>query len=72
MICRGVIVETGEDGSEDPDALKLLIVKDSRSRSTFAHAVPQKGTDEKHYSVDMVVEDVLWLCCSQAILKSDN
>ena len=69
---RGTVVSEGEDGWDDEEALKLLIVKDSLSRAVFAHAVPRKGIDEKRYAVDMVVDDVLWLGYAKVILKSDN
>ena len=52
--------------------LKLLVVKDTKSKAVFAHAFPQKGIDEKRFSVDMVVADVLWLGYSKVLLKSDN
>ena len=42
------------------------------SRSVFAHAVPQKGIDEKNYAVDTVVSDVMWLGYNKVLLKSDN
>ena len=38
---KGDIVSAGEHGWDDEDALKLLVVKDSKSRSVFAHAVPR-------------------------------
>ena len=66
---KGDIVGVGEPGCDDEDALKLLVVKDSKSRSVFAHAVPRKGVDEKRYVVDMIVEDVLWLGYSKLLLK---
>ena len=69
---KGAIVEQGEEGFDDDEALKMLIVKDSLSRSVFAHAVPRKGIDDKRYAVDMVVQDVLWLGYSKVLLKSDN
>ena len=50
----------------------MLVVKDSKSRSVFAHAVPQKGLDDKGFAVDTVVSDVLWLGYSKVLLKSDN
>ena len=64
---KGTVVSEGDEGWDDEEALKLLIVKDSLSRAVFAHAVPRKGVDDNRYAVDMVVGDVLWL-----ILKSDN
>ena len=69
---KGPIVDEGDEGWDDPSALKLLIVKDSKSGSVFAHAVVQKGIDDKRFAVDMVVRDVLWLGYPQVVLKSDN
>ena len=48
------------------------MVKDTRSESVFAFAVPQKGIDQKWFAVDAIVESVLWLGCSRVILKSDH
>ena len=72
MTRKGQIVSEGETGWDDDEALKLLIVKDSLGRAEFAHAVPKKGIDEKRFSVDAVVDDVLWLGYAKVILKSDN
>ena len=69
---QGAVISEGDPGWDDPEALKVLVVKDSRSKSVFAHAVPQKGVDVKRYAVDMIVEDVLWLGYSKVLLKSDN
>ena len=74
---QGAIVSAGDEGGDeqlwsDPTALKLLIVKDTKSKAVFAHTVPRKGVDEKRFSVDMVVADVLWLGYSKVLLKSDN
>jgi len=69
---KGQIVSEGDQGWDDEDALKLLIVKDSLSRAVFAHAVTKKGIDEKRFSVNAVVDDVLWLGYAKVILKSDN
>jgi len=69
---KGQVVSQGEEGWDDEEALKLLVVKDSMSRSVFAHAVPQKGIDEKNYAVDTVVSDVMWLGYNKVLLKSDN
>ena len=40
---NGSVVDEGDPGWDDEEALKLLIVKDSLSRSVFALAVPRKG-----------------------------
>ena len=72
MIRKGHIVSEGETGWDDDEALKLFIVKDSLSRAIFARAVSKKGIDEKRFSVDAVVDDVLWLGYPKVILKSNN
>ena len=48
------------------------MVKDTRSKSVFAFAVPQKGIDQKRFAVDAFVESVLWFGYGRVILKSDN
>ena len=53
-------------------AAKVLVIRDSRSKSIFAHVVPAKGVDEKGFSVDAVVDDVRWLGYNKVTLKSDN
>ena len=53
---NGSVIEEGDPGWDDEEALKLLIVKDSLSRSVFAHAVPKKGVDDKRFAVDIIVE----------------
>ena len=57
---KGIYIDK-EAGWDDPDALEVLVVKDTKSKSVFAHAVPQKGSDNKRFAVGCIVEDVLWL-----------
>lgn len=52
--------------------LKILVVRDMKSKSIFAHAVRCKGSDEDGYAVRCLVDDVKWLGYSKVILKSDN
>ena len=52
--------------------VKVLVVRDSNTKSVFAHVVPRKGVSEDAYAVDMLVADVMWLGYSRVILKSDN
>ena len=52
--------------------VKVLVVRDSNTKSVFAHVVPSKGFSEDAYAVDMLVADVMWLGYSRVILKSDN
>ena len=40
---------------------KILVVKDTKSKSIFAHVVPQKGVDSEQYSVSILTEDIVWL-----------
>ena len=56
----------------EENALKVLVVRDLKSRSCFAHAVPQKGIDESGFVVNCIVEYIAWLGYSRVILKSDN
>lgn len=60
--------------TEDRDevGVKILIAKDTRGKAVFAHVIPQKGVDADHYSVDVLVKDVLWLGFREVFLKSDN
>ena len=65
--------ELGGASDVDPGrVLKILVVRDLRSKALFAHAVAAKGADADGYAVDAVVKDVLWLGYSRVILKSDN
>ena len=53
-------------------AVKLLVVRDDKSKAIFGHIVPKKGIDDKSFAVDSLVEDVKWLGYSKLTLKSDN
>jgi len=59
------------DNREEVD-VKILIAKDTRGKAVFSHVIPQKGVDQDHYSVDVMVKDVLWLGFREVFLKSDN
>ncbi len=52
--------------------MKILVVKDLKSKAIFAHVVPQKGVDADGYSVVRLMEDVRWLGYTKVILKADN
>ena len=61
------------DASErDPYALKVLVVRDTKSKCLFAHGVPQKGVDEGRFAVSALVDDIKWMGYSKLLLKSDN
>ena len=55
-------------------AVKVLVVRDSQSKSLFAHVVPQKGIDDRGVAVQclVLVDDARWLGYSEITLKSDN
>ena len=53
-------------------SVTILVAKESRGKSTFAHVVPQKGVDMDHYSVDLLMKDIKWAGYQQLSLRSDN
>ena len=57
---------------EGETVLKVFAGRDSRSKSTFAHAVPVTGVDEKRYIADNIVDDCAWLGYSLIVVKPDN
>ena len=61
------------DGNADAgDVLKVLVVRDFKSKALFAHAVRCKGADVEGFAVQCIVDDCKWLGYSRIILKSDN
>ena len=52
--------------------MKILAIKDGRSKAIFAHGVPVKGVDEGRYVVDTIVDECNRLGYSRLVLKSDN
>ena len=61
------------DGNVDAaDVLKVLVVRDFKSKALFAHAVRCKGADVEGFAVQCIVDDCKWLGYSRIILKSDN
>ena len=59
-------------GDDEASGIKVLVVKDYKSKCTFGHVVPSKGIDVKRFSVDMIIEDITWLGYTKLILKADN
>ena len=57
---------------EGEEAIKILVVHDSKRKALFAHCIPMKGIDEKRFSVNCIVDDVAWLGYSRVLLKADN
>ena len=63
--------EKGYEAAGD-SAAKILVARDSKSKSVFAHVVPRKGVDGKGFAVQSLVDDVRWLGYTKVVLKSDN
>ena len=59
-----------KDGDES--ATKVLVVRDGKGKILNGHVVPQKGVDSERFSVDCLVQDILWCGYTKVILKSDN
>ena len=73
FITNGRVLRRHEMSEEDKERVKMtiLVVKDTKSRALFAHAVRRKGADDEGYAVSRLVEDVKWLGYTKVILKSD-
>lgn len=66
-VARTEDLEEGEDVE-----MKVLVAKDSKSKTVLAHSVVAKGSDEDAYVVSRLVEDIAWLGHTEITLKSDN
>ena len=69
---RTRVFSEDEAGWDNPDAVKVLVEKDTKSKSVFVYVVPQKGVDQKRFAVDAIIEGVLWFGYSRVTVKSDN
>ena len=69
---RGVFSRKDWVQESDEKYLKILVVKDFKSKAVFAHAVQRKGVDDTRFAVDALVSDIEWLGYSRIILWSDN
>ena len=66
-----ITTETEFEAAVD-GAAKIMVVRDGKGKSVFAHVVPVKGVDEKGFAVSSLVEDVKWLGYNKIVLKCDN
>ena len=73
FITNGRVMRRHELSEEERERVKMtiLVVKDTKSRCIFAHAVRRKGADEDGYAVARLVEDIKWLGYTKVIPKSD-
>ena len=75
FVTQGQILRRSElEGGDDDErfVLKVLVVKDSKTKAVFAHAVDKKGADADGYAVSRIVEDIRWLGHTRIALKADN
>ena len=77
--CRSIIVfgDKGElANQEDADAghgaIKVLVIRDNKSKAVFAHVVPVKGVDEGGFAVKAIFDDIVWLGYTRFVMKTDN
>ena len=51
---------TKQEGTQGDkrEELRVLVVKDERTKTLFAHAVEQKGIDSEEYAVKQVAKDI--------------
>ena len=57
----GDVTSATEFEAAGEGAAKILVVRDSRSKSVFAHVVPAKGIDERGFAIDVLVGDIKWM-----------
>ena len=69
---RGDVLTHDDFVAAGEAAIRILVVRDSKSKSVFAHVVPSKGVDQAGFAVDALVEDAKWLGYTKLTLKSDN
>ena len=63
-------VDTRDEVKGKEVLLKILVVKDTKSKTVFAHVVSRKGADQE--AVRRMVEDIRWLGYTAVGLKADN
>ena len=71
VLKSGKLVERSEVHEQEVQ-VKILVVKDKKSRAVFAHLVQQKGADADGYAVECLRRDIQWLGYARLVLRSDN
>lgn len=59
------------EANEDQIMAKVLVARDSRSKSIFSHAVKSKGVEDDRFAVDCLVTGLQWLEYCHVIQKTD-
>ena len=52
--------------------MNVIVAKDSKSKTVFAHVVPCKGSDEDKFVINLIVDAVNWLGHVKTIMKTDH
>ena len=72
LVTRHGVLRREEISEGNAILLKILVVKDAKSKFIGAHVVPMKGLGEDRYAAEKVRRDILWLGYSRVILRSDR
>ncbi len=54
----GQVLKLGEKTAPENVLLKILVVKDTKSKAIFAYVVDRKGVEDDRYSVSRLQEDI--------------
>ena len=65
-------IETQAEAEAELGSIKVLVVRDNRSKAVFEHTVLVKGADEGGFAVKAIVDDAVWRGYSKVVLKIDN
>ena len=68
----GVVMKKNSMLDMEDVSVTILVAKESRGKSIFAHVVPQKGLDMDHYAVELLLQDLKWIGYQQISRRSDN
>ena len=69
---HGEATRQRDDEAQREILLKILVVKDSMTKSIFAHVVPAKGPGEDRFAVECLRSDILWLGHQRVLLRCDR
>ncbi len=54
------------------DIVKCVVVRCYETKCVFGHVIPQKGSDEDGFTVNLITGDIGWLGHTKLILKTDQ
>ena len=64
-------ITSQEQADLDEGSVKILVVRDLKSKAVFGHVVPKKGLDDKGFAVDAIVGDIKLIGYTIVMLKSE-